>query len=442
MRTLRVAMRGNVIGHVTSQPEGIDCPGACTHAFAAGTAVTLLADPPGDDAAAGKRFVGWDASGCSAADGTCSPALSAPLTLVGARFYQRYNLAFVSSTTSDGMLGGLEGADALCEQLATTAGLPPGPYVAWLSRENPASNAADRLGTGSGWVRVDGKPFALSKIDLLAGRILYPLRLDEHGDDVQASNPRVVAAFTGTNSDGSAAEFDCQGWTAGFCGNDCLRPAILGSPGGGTDRWTRNPNGLNSCGVTAHIYCLGTGLATRPPAPPPPAPPASVIWISSTVFRPGQGATATELCQEDALNSGLLGDSRAIFAGLGAGPIFWLGLVPGTILPMHFVRPDGVVPVDSLTDLLDGGGFRAAINVAPGPGGSLEYVGSNARGWLGSADMNVPATDTVCDGLTTGDFSKSTLVVDPALAHIQSEGHSCNEAQRVWCTEFRAEPLP
>src|SRR5947207_1427045 len=29
-RTLHVALRGNLVGHVTSEPDGIDCPGKCT----------------------------------------------------------------------------------------------------------------------------------------------------------------------------------------------------------------------------------------------------------------------------------------------------------------------------------------------------------------------------------------------------------------------------
>lgn len=89
------------------------------------------------------------------------------------------NRAFVTSTTHVlGALGGLAGADAICNQRAAAAGLD-GTYVAWLS--SSTASAASRLANASGWVRTDGKPFAKSRGDLLAGRLLYPLELDETG---------------------------------------------------------------------------------------------------------------------------------------------------------------------------------------------------------------------------------------------------------------------
>jgi hypothetical protein len=430
---LEVAMRGNVLGHVTSMPAGIDCPGRCRASFAVGTAVTLRADPPGEDVASGKRFVGWDGDGCGSADPACAMTVAAEGALVGARFYWRTNVAFVTSTTSDGALGGLEPADATCTQLAAQAGLPPGPYVAWLSVHGGAE-AKDRLGTGSGWVRTDGKPFARSRIDLLAGHILYPLRLDERGRDIVDAQER-AGVFTATAPDGTGTFGDCQGWTNGSCGSDCVFPADSGSPGGGTVRWTQGLTG-GSCASAFHLYCLGTGASVPPPALPAPTAQQAKLWLSSVPYQPGMG-NVDDLCRNDARAFGFDEPSaHAIHAGPGSSPAIWLLVSPGNLPPTYFVRPDGVVVADSLTDLFDGHGIRAPINVTPD---KVYQGGDDVRVWLGASDMNQIATDTVCDNLTDG--LGATLTADAALSTISVQISGCTDLHRVWCGELKLEPL-
>lgn len=94
------------------------------------------------------------------------------------------NIAFVTSTTYNGDLGGLAGADQKCQALAEAAGLPANVYKAWLSTSN--ENAKDRLGSARGWVRKDGKPFADTVADIVSGKIFHPLRIDENGADTGA----------------------------------------------------------------------------------------------------------------------------------------------------------------------------------------------------------------------------------------------------------------
>jgi hypothetical protein len=428
--TLRVAMRGNALGHVTSTPDGIDCPGKCTATFARGTVVRLAADPRLEDIPRDLRFAGWDASDCGDASGPCDVHLNAPTT-VGARFFSRVNVAFVSSSVTDGAMGGLGGANTRCEQLAADAGLPAGHYVAWLSGAGVAA-AVDRLGTASGWVRVDGKPFAATRADLLGGRILYPLRLDEHGRDVVDSEPEPIV-FTGTERDGQPSGADCSTWSEGNCGFDCLRPASVGSPAGGTDAWT-HANLVADCGRMGHIYCLGVDSAVAAPRPPEPTDQQSLLWISSVPYQPGVG-DIHDLCLHDASAFGIEGgEPRPIFAFQNStAAASWLVTQIGHLPPTHFVRPDGVVPVDSLTDLVDGHGFRAPLNVGPGP----TYLGTDARVWLGTADMDQPANDSVCDFMTSG--LSSTLTIDPTLATMQSQPTPCTGLAFVWCVQYREE---
>jgi hypothetical protein len=134
------------------------------------------------------------------------------------------NIVFVTSVAYDGNLGGLAGADQKCQALAEAAGLPANTYRAWLS--TASVNAIARLGAARGWVRVDGKPFADTKADILAGRLFHPIRVDESGND--DNTPSGSSVWTGTGSDGAVDRSGdiCNGWTAsgvdarGVCGNN------------------------------------------------------------------------------------------------------------------------------------------------------------------------------------------------------------------------------
>ena len=72
-RTLTVSLAGSGAGTVTA--SGGNCPGACSHSYANGTIVTLIATPK-----AGSTFAGWSASGCSGT-GTCAMTMSADQTV-------------------------------------------------------------------------------------------------------------------------------------------------------------------------------------------------------------------------------------------------------------------------------------------------------------------------------------------------------------------------
>src|SRR5262245_55485496 len=80
------------------------------------------------------------------------------------------NVGFVRSGLTDGGIGGLAQADAICAQRAIEGSLP-GTYVAYLS--TTTVNAIDRLAGARGWVRPDGQPFADTTADIAAGIVLY-----------------------------------------------------------------------------------------------------------------------------------------------------------------------------------------------------------------------------------------------------------------------------
>ncbi len=76
---------------------------------------------------------------------------------------------FVTSTTQNGNLGGLEGADAICQTLASAAGAGHHTWRAYLSthgtQSTPAVNARDRIGNGP-WYNAEGIKIASSVADL------------------------------------------------------------------------------------------------------------------------------------------------------------------------------------------------------------------------------------------------------------------------------------
>jgi hypothetical protein len=76
---------------------------------------------------------------------------------------------FVTSTTHDGNLGGLAGADAICDTLATAVGAGSRTWRAYLSAMGDGTpvNARDRIGTGP-WYNADGVMLAADLTALYA----------------------------------------------------------------------------------------------------------------------------------------------------------------------------------------------------------------------------------------------------------------------------------
>src|SRR5262249_21678466 len=142
-------------------------------------------------------------------------------------------------------LGGLAGADGLCATRAMAASLP-GTYRAWLSTSTV--NAKDRLAGARGWVRTDGLPFADTIADIVSGKILYPIRLDERGADLPTALGQVFVA-TGTDPDGTLSTTQvgtCDDFTT------VNGSVAVGDAAGGTAAWT-SAYLASGCGAAMHI---------------------------------------------------------------------------------------------------------------------------------------------------------------------------------------------
>jgi hypothetical protein len=133
---------------------------------------------------------------------------------------------FITSTRSTtGNLGGLSGADAICQHLATAVGAGNKTWRAYLSVERDAANgnrptdARSRIGNGP-WFNAKGVMVAGNLTALHALKGDSTLFVDEKGEPINGQwvgSPAPVEhdIMTGSTADGTLlAGFTCGDWTS------------------------------------------------------------------------------------------------------------------------------------------------------------------------------------------------------------------------------------
>jgi hypothetical protein len=131
---------------------------------------------------------------------------------------------FVSSATSPtGNLGGLAGADAICQRLGADIGRDRATWRAYLSTERGPNgqpvNARDRIGTGP-WYNANKQLLANNLTELHARSGDAALFIDERGRRINGQwtgSPTPVEhdVLTGSNADGTVrAGATCSDWTS------------------------------------------------------------------------------------------------------------------------------------------------------------------------------------------------------------------------------------
>lgn len=154
--------------------------------------------------------------------------LLASLALLGGGVQaQQAEMSFFVTSTGSGKgadLGGLAGADRLCQQLAQAVGTGKRIWHAYLSTQaaggQAAVNARDRVGHGP-WQNAKGVVIA-KDLDELHGNnnLAKQTALTEKGDVVngRGDTPNKHDALTGTQSDGRAfppgEDKTCHNWTS------------------------------------------------------------------------------------------------------------------------------------------------------------------------------------------------------------------------------------
>jgi hypothetical protein len=170
------------------------------------------------------------------------------------------HIVFVSSELYDGNLGGLAGADAKCQALATDAGLL-GTYMAWLS--DTASPAANRLAHSAvPYVLVDRQTVVAQDFFSLGETLLHAIDQTETGQPPPVGTYQLLleggttpTVWTGTDSSGLQQGGNCNDWKSNSSpyGSAGAASANFITHGG----WTQYCSCVNhGCGDTAALYCF------------------------------------------------------------------------------------------------------------------------------------------------------------------------------------------
>lgn len=172
-----------------------------------------------------------------------------------------------------GNLGGLAGADAHCQALATAAGRGAATWRAYLSAAaqgpNAIVHARDRIGRGP-WFNAKGVLIASNVDDLHEDRnnIRKPTALNEKGEEMKGvgDTPNQHDILTGSDSTGrlvpgNTALTTCNNWTSNSTGNAMVgHHDRLGGPNASwnavhSTRSCSQPD-LVATGGAGHFYCF------------------------------------------------------------------------------------------------------------------------------------------------------------------------------------------
>jgi hypothetical protein len=185
---------------------------------------------------------------------------------------------FVAKGTGTGNLGGIAGADKICQDLAAGAGAGNHTWHAYLSvaqaGNEPAMNARGRIGPGP-WYNAKGVLIASNVADLHGDNerdrnsIRKATSLDEHGNMINGFGdmPNEHDMMTGSDSEGrwlSGIDATCNNWTS----DGADHKAMLGhsdrnGPGAVNSSWNSShmsrdctKAGLIATGGAGHFYCF------------------------------------------------------------------------------------------------------------------------------------------------------------------------------------------
>jgi hypothetical protein len=173
---------------------------------------------------------------------------------------------FVTSVPAGqgGDLGGLLGADARCQALATAAGSGKSGWRAFLSTTGPGGvHARDRIGPGP-WFNAKGERIASDSSQLFNFGIPFPLMLDEKGAPVPRGEGSIL---TGSAHDGTASpDHTCSNWTSSLpsspvaYGNALMPSSVVSWAGRAgavpSSQANCSQGGLRSVGGVGRIYCF------------------------------------------------------------------------------------------------------------------------------------------------------------------------------------------
>ena len=187
---------------------------------------------------------------------------------------------FITSVGSgDGAnLGGLAGADKICQTRASAANAGSKTWRAYLSTQGAgAVNARDRIGSGP-WYNTKGQPVARNLAHLhgdtldearIGNNLTRGTAYTEKGDQVNGAGmqPNQHDILTGSRPDGTAftdaMDHTCNNWTSNGTGS--AQVGHHDRTGGGNTSWNSthpskgcSQENLVGTGGNGYIYCFAT----------------------------------------------------------------------------------------------------------------------------------------------------------------------------------------
>ncbi|MDP1602252.1 MAG: DUF1554 domain-containing protein [Legionella sp.] len=153
--------------------------------------------------------------------------------------------AFVTSTSSDGNLGGLTGGNAICQTRADSVGLT-GVWRAWLSTAVVNASTNILYDSSITYVRSSQTSTVIAPPGTLLSGTLATTFFTETG----VAPPGGVEVHTGTLQNGTNAGNNCINWTSGVAAN----AGLVGKTTETNAGWTNT--GLSACDFPARLYCF------------------------------------------------------------------------------------------------------------------------------------------------------------------------------------------
>lgn len=169
---------------------------------------------------------------------------------------------FITSRSGSANLGGLAGADNICQTLAAAVGAGSRTWAAYLSTSTV--NARDRIGQGP-WYNAAGAKIADSVADLHSDKvnITKATGLDETGKQIlgRGDTPNEHDILTGSNLDGTVnGSNHCVNWTNEAATGSSATVGHFDREGGGPNPMSWNSaHNSQGCSAAALVATGGAG---------------------------------------------------------------------------------------------------------------------------------------------------------------------------------------
>jgi hypothetical protein len=161
-------------------------------------------------------------------------------------------IVFVTSSRVSGSMGGINGADSICNTAAHRAGIK-GEFRAWLSDLEYSPATRWNTSHGLSYIRTDGATVASSWAQLTSGSLMNPINRNEYGGTVSTADNGGYAwsntTSNGTLSNANPTSGHCYYWTLFFS-----YPSTYYGVAGSINSWATTTQ--LPCMSSARLYCF------------------------------------------------------------------------------------------------------------------------------------------------------------------------------------------